>query len=382
VSDAPVLMTRPIPVCSLFWGLYLDYYDNWDSMVSCSFFFLHDKPSRMLILTEDKFKPQADTFAAYKKSQGFVATVTVAAAGSKAQDIRDTVVKSLFEKESLEYLVIIGRAPPSFSCTQERTTFGCDAPWTYLTPEKEEDKHLDIIVARLSGNSETDINNQLDKIKQYPSASKELFTRAAGLAKPVAGTEVNILYTALQQLSGLGMTDTDFMLDEGACSSQDVLNRLSKGNAVFMYLAHGNGEQWESPSPGETQSDVHRLTNKYLNSIVLSTACLCGGFQKYTSCFAQAMTAQAKSGALTSYSSSPEGMAAIGGGGGAPVLQEGAIAALSKGTVSIVGQMYYAGVMYQYKQAPHKGGIGEYTLEGYQIFGDPSIVMPFAKPSY
>eukprot|EP00463_Aulacantha_scolymantha_P001783 TRINITY_DN2400_c0_g1_i1.p1 TRINITY_DN2400_c0_g1~~TRINITY_DN2400_c0_g1_i1.p1 ORF type:complete len:260 (-),score=44.02 TRINITY_DN2400_c0_g1_i1:70-849(-) len=234
----------------------------------------------MLILTEEKFKAQADTFASYKKSQGFVATVTVAATDSKAQDIRDTVLKPLFEKESLEYLVIIGRGPPSFSCTQESTTFGCDAKWTYLTPEKEEDKHLDIIVARLSGNSEADINNQLDKIKQYPSVSKELFTRAAGLAKPVAGTEVNILYLALQQLSGLGMTDTDFMLDEGACSSRDVLNRFSKGNAIFMYLAHGDGYQWQSPSPGETQSDVHQLTNKYLNSIILSTACLCGGFTK------------------------------------------------------------------------------------------------------
>jgi len=94
------------------------------------------------------------------------------------------------------------------------------------------------------------------------------------------------------------------------------------------------------------------------------------------------MAAQPKSGALTMYSSSPNGMASIGAKGGAADLQDGAIDALSKGTVHIVGQMYYAGAMYQYKCSPRKQGIGEYTLEGYQIFGDASIVMPFAKPSY
>lgn len=370
------------PVSSVYWGLYLGYYDNWDSVSMSKLFYLEDKPSRMLILTEDSFKSQADSFASWKKSQGVVATVTTVDSSSKAEDIREKIVKPLFTKEALEYLVIIGRGPPSFSCTNSGSTYGCDAPYTYMTPEKEKDKHLDIIVARLSGNSAQDIENQIDKFKHYPTTSKDLFTRAAGLAKPVAGTEPNILYVALQELGGVGMTDTAWMLDEGACTTRQVLDRFSKGNAIFMYLAHGNGYHWQSPSPGESQADVAQLSNNYLNSIVLSTACLCGGFQKYTTCFAQAMTAQAKSGALTSYSTSPEGMAAIGGGGGAPYLQEGAIKALSGGTVKTIGQMYYAGAMYQYKQAPQKGGIGEYTLEGYQIFGDPSIVMPFAKVSY
>jgi len=368
-------------VSKLFWGLYASYYDNWAAAVSANSFYLKDKPSRMLILTDSQFTAQAQTFADYKKSQGFVVSVSTVSSGANATDVRDTVVKPLFTNESLEYLVIIGRGPPSFSCTNERSTYPCDIQWTYLTPEKEKDKHMDIIVSRLSGNTASDIDNQIDKIKKYPSSPKDpLFNRAAGLAAPVAGTEPNILFLALRKLNGFGMSDTDCMFDEGAVSSRDVLNRFSKGNAIFMYLAHGNGEKWCSPPGGESQSDVHQLTNNYLNPIVVSTACLCGGFQQRTTCFAQAMVAQPKSGALTMYSTSPEGMAAIGGKGGAPYLQEGAIEALTNGSVHIVGQMYYAGAMYQYKQEPSKQGLGEYTLEGYQIFGDPSIVMPFAKP--
>ena len=49
-------------------------------------------------------------------------------------------------------------------------------------------------------------------------------------------------------------------------------------------------------------------------------------------------------------------------------METGALAALTGGKVTRVGPLMYAGIQYMLTQWPNKDG--DYTIEGYNLFGD------------
>lgn len=362
-------------VDSTFYDLYKFHYINFEYYTKS--FIKGDDLGRMAIFYDSKFKDSATQFAATKK--GVLKDTMLSECGSSASSIKNKIKQYYGESDSLTYVVLFGRSCPTFNCQTSRRE--CDVQYAQLSSD-ENDMTLDVFVSRIAANQQSEVDAQLNKFAAYEALGQNATHNTtnddwkhwtAGLALDLIGDEYKYMHRNLDKMTSFGFTKADYMTDAQA-TSQQVYKDWNNGMGIYFYIGHGSGTAWNCPqrTGGMTERDIsNQLHNSKMYPFVLECSCLNGGFKKETTCFAQAMMSKVDGGAISMYSSAPEAQSSS-----PKDLQSGAVDALTSKSATRVGPIYYAGIMYAYKLKPSQC---KYTLQGYNMFGDPSLQLIFLR---
>jgi len=356
-------------VDATFYDLYEFHYINFHHFAGTRFI-KGDDLGRMLVFYDNQFQDSATKFATWKKT--ILKDVLLAPCGGSAESMRSTIKSHFKESDSLTYVVLFGRSCPTFNCPTSRRE--CDCQYAYMN-SLQNDITLDVIVSRIAASSQSDVDAQMAKFQSYTQweAPNDWLHQTAGLALDLIGDEYRYMHRNLDKMTSFGFTQADYMQDNSATSTQ-VYNDWNNGLGLYYYIGHGSGTAWNCPmhTGGMPASQIRsKLKNKGMYPFVLECSCQNGGFKKQNPCFAQSMLSAPNAGPISMYSSAPDAQSSS-----PKDLQSGATDAMTSKKATRVGSIYYAGIMYAYKLKPSQA---KYTLEGYNMFGDPSIQVNFLK---
>lgn len=358
-------------VDATFYDLYNFHYINFHHYAGTRYT-KGDDLGRMYIFYDSKFEASAKAFA---KTKTDLKDVLLAPCSGSADSLKALAKKAYGEADGLTYIVLFGRSCPTFNCQTSRRE--CDVKYAQMSAD-ENDITLDVFVSRISANSQSEVDAQLGKFAAYTVMGQNKSVgdwshQTAGLALDLIGDEYKFMHRNLDKMTAFGFTQATFMTDRSASSSQ-VNDLWNKGMGLYYYIGHGSGTKWNCPQStgGMSEGDItSKLHNSKEYTFVLECSCLNGGFKQVTTCFAQAMMSKVDGGAISMYSSAPEAQSSS-----PKDLQSGATDAMTGKAATRVGPIYYAGIMYAYKLKPSQA---KYTLEGYNMFGDPSLQLNFLK---
>jgi len=369
VSPNKVLEMESKVVDATFYDLYEFHYINFHHYAGTRFI-KGDNLGRMIVFYDSKFQDSATKFATWKKT--ILKDVILAPCSGSADSLKTIVKQHYKEADSLTYVVLFGLSCPTFNCQTSRRE--CDVQYAQMS-SLEDDITLDVFVSRIAASSQSDVDNMMAKFQSYSEweAPNDWIHQTAGLALDLIGDEYKFMHRNLDAMTKFGFTSADYMQDNTATSTQ-VYNDWNKGLGMYYYIGHGSGTAWNCPqrTGGMPISGINsKLHNKGMYPFVLECSCQNGGFKRNNPCFAAAMVAKADGGSISMYSSAPNAQSSS-----PKDLQSGATDAMTQKKATRVGPIYYAGIMYAYKLKPSQC---KYTLEGYNMFGDPSIQVNFLK---
>jgi len=358
-------------VDATWFDLYSFHFINFDHFAGTRFI-KGDKADlgRMMVFYESKFKDSAEKYATWKKTQGLT-DVILGDCGSDASSIKSKISAAYKESASLTYAVLFGTRCPTFNCQKSKRE--CDCQYAQMGSGAE----VSVFVSRIPADSQTDADVELSKFQGYSAweanATADWKKVTAGLALDLMGDEYKYMHRNLDAMTKWGFTKADYMQDNTATSTH-CYQDWNTGLSLYYYIGHGSGTAWNCPQktggwPGRSLNS--KLTNKAMLPFVLECSCLNGGFKKQNPCYAASMLNAANGGALSMYSSAP-----VATSSSPKDLQSGATDAMTSGKATRVGAIYYAGIMYAYKLKPSQC---LYTLQGYNMFGDPSLELNFLK---
>jgi hypothetical protein len=358
----------PLVVEKVWYDLYSFIYVNFDHVASN--YESVDDLGRMLVITESQYQDGAQKFVDWKKTQGLKDVVLKTTSGSASSD-KSAITKMYNEADSLSYVVLYGKNVPTFNCPKSR--YECDCQFADMSNDNSPCAgKLSIFVSRIAGGSKSENDAQVDKFMKYDQPKAAWMTHTAGLALNLMGDEYRYMQDNLNAMKQFGFTQSTFMKDQSASSSQ-VEGLINGGLGIFYYIGHGSGTKWNCPqhTGGISQSDVHALTNDYKNPFILDCSCLNGGFKSQRKCFAGAMVSEPKHGGISMYSSAPEATSSS-----PKDCQKSATDLMVQKKATRVGPIYFGGMMAAYVLHPSQC---LYTMQGYNMFGDPSLQLNFLK---
>merc|ERR1711937_196195 len=139
----------------------------------------------------------------------------------------------------------------------------------------------------------------------------------------------------MENLGEAGFTKHDWV-HGGATNAQHIYEQMNQGLGVFSYLGHGQGDAWDTPMM--TESGIRSLSNQKMPFFEIDVSCDNGGFQTYSPCMGEALLT-ATGGAIATMMHAPEAR----------------------------------GTMCKQSMVPD-----EYAVQGYNVFGDPTLKLLFA----
>jgi len=356
VTDSQVGSSQPKTIDPDFMSAYSFVYTNWIQFAAQ--FKAADKPGRVLVVYDSKFKTQADKYSELVKQRLSQEPLMYEAESSSG--IQSKIKTHYQEKESLSYVTIIGRDVPTL---QGSETGGkeCDHCYVMLSGGVS----LDLFIGRLSGSTTTDIETQLTKIATYDESSTEAWTKQAfGTAFNLAGDEYQTMTDIMDNLGKLGFSKHGWK-HGGATDGSEVFEQMNQGLGVFSYLGHGQGDAWDTPMMRE--DGIRGLTNQKTPFFEIDVSCDNGAFQTYGPCMGEALLT-ATGGAIATMMHAPEARGTM-----CKHYMVQASIALKEGKVNRVGSVYTAALMAAQAQDPD-----DYAVQAYNVFGDPTLKLPFA----
>ncbi len=338
---------------------------------------------RILVLAPDAYLAGAQTFADFKRRQGFRAdVVSLAVAGSTHTSIKKYLQSQYNDPATRPtYVILVGDVQ---KMPTNHGIGGCASDFIYTLLEGN-DLVSDLLVSRFSVKDEADLALQVGKVIAYesqvtpdagwlsgsvcisssegdgPSNDDVRSDIICGLQKDYGYTPVNKLYAS-----------------NGANTTGKISAALNEGRGWITYLGHGSGTTWVSTVPEFSISHVNQLKNQGKILPVVDISCDNGAFDQYDSCFAEAWMRANKdgqpTGAVAIYSASTPaywdepGEMAI--GMTKAFLQEGVH---RWGEVALAGRAYLA-------QVWGLTDTVQETFEQYILFGDASMLLRSRAP--
>ena len=366
----------PVRVTRSFAELYRASFANSDALVLDA-----SAPETALLIHDENLAQEAATMKAHKEQvQGVPTTLVPASQVGKTATQFKAYIESQFEATKMAHVLLLGsiEAIPSPFGLQSKAS--CDNCYAFIT----EDYAIDFFVSRITGDAAA---AQVDKIQHYETTPgvKSFVGDAWGIASdqtdapkptPAHPTDCTRVTKYKETLLGWHYKADTVECDPYATTKQglqDLIDAFDAGKSLVNYLGHGAGHYWVMTH--FDIDDAHNLTNRYTNPIILDGSCNCGDFGHTTSpfhtgekkCLAEALMEGNPnvpgSGAIAMFSSAPTAQWVP------PAdMETGALAALTGGKVTRVGPLMYAGIQYMLTQWPNQDG--DYTIEGYNLFGD------------
>ncbi len=356
---------------SQFANLYSLGFDNYDD---ASKYNMVSVTGRMLVVCNDAFMGTIQPFVEWKRSTGLdVEVITTGSVGGTTSGIQAVIDNLYGEPAGLTYVVLVGDQAqvPSYSGTYE----GADDDTRYANQEGN-DLYPDLFVSRISGSNPADIETQINKFVRYesnPDADGDWYHVGIGLASSEGNpTDYERAEWLRQDMLGYTFTEVHEIYQPSGTSTQ-IANAVNGGASVVNYIGHGSGSSWSNPPFGI--SNVHNLSNGYMNPWILDVSCSNGDFSM-NECFAEAWMRAGDpaqpDGAVAMYSASTS----------TPwvppcVMQAEAVDLMVADQANVIGSLYYHGIMKVMDVYPGNSQL----VEQYNIFGDCSLMIRTDTPT-
>lgn len=354
-----------------FADLYNLSFDNYDD---ASKYNMVSVAGRMLVVCNDAFMGVIQPFVDWKRSTGLdVEVITTGSVGGTTSGIQAAIDSRYDEPAGLTYVILVGdRAQvPCYSGPTE----GADDDTRYANQEGG-DLYPDLFISRISGANPADIETQTNKFIRYernPDADGDWYHVGVGLASS-EGSPPDYDRAEWLRQDMLGYTFTEVHeIYQPSGTSTHIANAVNGGASLVNYIGHGSGSSWSNPPFNIT--NVHNLSNGYMNPWVIDVSCSNGDFSM-NECFAEAWMRAGDpaqpDGAIAMYSASTS----------TPwvppcVMQAEAVDLMVADEANIIGSLYYHGIMKVMDVYPGNSQL----VEQYNIFGDCSLMIRTDTPN-
>jgi len=330
-------------------------------------------PVHYAIIYFDAFESALQPFIEWKEQKGFMVTAErISQIGNNISSIT-TYITGLYNSANPPSFVLLVGDKAQVETSSGQT--GSHVTDLYYTTMTTGDFVPDIYIGRLSAQTESQLNAQLDKILPYEKyqlpqtaflnhgsfiATDDQYLVAEGTHNYVINTHFipnNLLYDKL------------YAITYGS-SGADVISALNAGRFILNYSGHGSTTSWGGPSV--SQSMVNSSTNADMYPFVISNACLTGSFE-VTECFGETWVRKANGGGL-----------AFTGASNSTYWDED----------DDWERRAYDGVFwenyYSLSAFIFRGNLGvlnagysraKYYFEVYHLFGDPSLMLYWGEPT-
>lgn len=271
----------------------------------------------LFVVTPQKFAGLLGNWINWKKKCGYTVTVYEVQDGVTASTIKAELQKRYDNADSrFGYVVLIGDAGyvSNFEQAQPMPTFkgkkeGAAADRVYVRLAGN-DNYPDAFISRISGTTNEEITNQLDKIVKYESAPEkgDWFVKGICIASNQGSPTDKERAEWLQNGGGSGQkvpVDGKGLIGYGYSSftdiydpyayAEDVTNAVNTGSSIICYIGHGSSTSWGTT--GFSVTDIHNLSNGGRLPVIWSVACVNGQFVHQKECFGEAWLRKANGGA-------------------------------------------------------------------------------------
>ena len=356
---------------SAFANLYSLSFDNYED---ASKYNMVSVDGRMLVVCNDAFMSVIQPFVEWKRSTGLdVELISTGSVGGTTAGIQAAIDTRYEEPAGLTYVILVGDQAqvPSYHGGYENA----DDDTRYANQEGG-DLYPDLFISRISGSNPADIETQTNKFIRYernPDADGDWYHVGAGLASS-EGSPPDYTRAEWLRQDMLGYTFTEVHeIYQPSGSSTTIANAVNGGVSLVNYIGHGSGTSWSNPPFNIT--NVHNLSNEYMNPWVLDVSCSNGDFSM-NECFAEAWMRAGDpaqpDGAVAMYSASTS----------TPwvppcVMQAEAVDLMVADQANVIGSLYYHGIMEVMDVYPGNSQL----VEQYNIFGDCSLMIRTDTPT-
>lgn len=249
----------------------------------------------MLIISYNDFIDEMDEFVDWQIQKGTPCEIVdVSTVGNSASAIK-SYITNYYNNHDLTYVVLVGDAD------QVATSYASgdsDNEYTYLAGN---DHYPDILIGRLSAETESHVITQVEKTLEYekdPYSGEDWYTTATGIASDQGpGDDNEYDYEHIRNIHDDLLAFTYEYANElfdGSQGGQDepgnptpamVTQAIEDGNSIINYTGHGSTTSWGTS--GFSNSHINNLQNDHRWPFIFSVACVNGNFVGST-CFAEA----------------------------------------------------------------------------------------------
>ncbi|MCK5458880.1 MAG: hypothetical protein KAI20_03240, partial [Thermoplasmatales archaeon] len=332
-------------------------------------------PEGFLVIVYDNFYDEIQPLVDMKENKGFDVTVTRTSeipGGSTVVNI-ENYIEDAYMNWGIPptYILLVGdtsQVPTKTSGLE----WGVSCSDLYYVTINPEDYFPDIYIGRFPAASPAHVTAMVDKTVYYEEGDfllDEWGKKAAFLASVdnyqiSEGTHNYVIENYLDPNGYI--CDKLYQVTYGA-TTQDVRDSINEGKSIVTYSGHGATTFW-ADGPHFDQDDVNGLFNDGMYPFVVSHACVTGTFN-YGECFGETwLRAEDKAG-LAFWGASCNTL-----WDEDDILEKGMFKAWWEDDLGTIGGMTDMALIYLYD---YYGGSGytQYYFEGYNVLGDPSIVL-------
>ena len=330
-----------------------------------------DFSGMILVIAADEFVDNMQAFADHKNGTGRDCVVIPVSEIGNSSGAIDSYIGTSYVTDNLAYVLLVGDAQHVASPS---SSGGLSDP-SYA--KISADNYPDLFVGRFSGESDGDIDTQVQRSINFENDSwttSPLYKRGLGIASnegPGDDGETDDVHVAniMNQLEEeYGFTWTDVIADPNGTVAEGVA-AINSGIGCIAFCGHGTTGCWASGATLCT-NDVDTLTNTEMLPWIVSVACLNGEFNAGTclaESFLRATYGGDPSGAVAMYAST------ILQSWSPPMCAEDETFDLfTSERYATIGALFFGGscqMMDEYGSA----GVTEYDT--WTVFGDPSLIV-------
>lgn len=253
----------------------------------------------MLVISHKDFMPAAEPLVDWKNKRGVkTELVDIATIGTSADSIQTYIANYYKDKsKNLKYLLLVGDADkiPSLKnidwIDSDAKNGTSDNMYGMI---EGDDAYMEIFVGRLSGNSATDIQNQVDKILYYErkfSVNDTWLGNAVVTADTTERDDLTAINYIISDLSGYIYKSIN-KYTVATVDNPKMVSDVNKGIGVHFNASHGD----VGYTVALVNDDVIKMTNVNKYPFNFTSACLPGKFDTTTECLAEVLLRKEKGG--------------------------------------------------------------------------------------
>lgn len=335
-----------------------------------------------LIVSAPKLVKASKEFAEYKRGQGFkVKVVDLKSIGKTSAKLK-TFFHEEYKRNGYDFALLIGHEE-SMPTEYIETSSDAQTPsdLKYFTMGGDDDLIPDVFYGRIVASSESDVRNQLFKIKEYDQRSysddsgKNHFV---GIASDEGAdpTDVEYMEGFAKEFVDVFKTKVTYFFQEASNSNSRNINKsLNTGASWFSYIGHGSGTSWSSVNRGDyNTSHIKELNPGIVKPVIIDVACQNGRFSNDGRLGERFMNE----------TNNGEAIGAVAYYGGSvdiswhppAVMAKGINQAIAKHGVKGLGESLLKGQLYLLANFDDRAAAEE-NLIWYHLFGDPSMNIKF-----
>jgi len=326
-----------------------------------------------LFIVHDSLYSDIQPFVTLKEDKGYDVTVTQTSdiPGGATVDNIETYIQDAYNNWPTppSYILLVGdtNLVPTKTSGLE---WGVSCSDLYYVTVAGSDFIPDIRIGRFPADDATDLVNIVDKTVFYEEGDfpteewikKAAFIASSDMSQFAEQTHNYVIDTYMIPNGYI----CDKIYEASGGSTADITNALNEGRSLCVYSGHGSPSGWACVP--FYQSNIQSLTNYQMYPFVCSHACSTAPFDD-DECFGETWLLTADKGGIGHWGASCSTY-----WDEDDILEKGMFKSWWADGQTTIGGMTDGGLIYLYDYYGG-GGNTQYYFEGYNVLGDPSLVL-------